>query len=175
MPLTQTEGRVAVVTGAGSGIGRAMVAHFVERGMSVAAADIDAGAAAESARLAGNFGGVFVGEKGWVTSMTTGGQIEGGPEDIFAAMNLKTREVDGGQNNHHANWLECIKTRETPNADVEIGHRSITVCHLVNITRELGRKLTWDPAKEQFENQAEAQLTGVQYLGLWGRRWWGGQ
>ena len=53
MPLPQTEGRVAVVTGAGSGIGRAMVAHFVERGMSVAAADIDADAAAESAALAG--------------------------------------------------------------------------------------------------------------------------
>ncbi len=53
MPLTTTEGRVAVVTGAGSGIGRAMVAHFVERGMKVAAADIDAAAAAESASLAG--------------------------------------------------------------------------------------------------------------------------
>ncbi|MEZ5245003.1 MAG: SDR family NAD(P)-dependent oxidoreductase [Acidimicrobiales bacterium] len=44
---------MAVVTGAGSGIGRAMVAHFVERGMSVAAADIDAAAAAETAALAG--------------------------------------------------------------------------------------------------------------------------
>lgn len=53
MPLTTTEGRVAVVTGAGSGIGRAMVAHFVERGMRVAAADIDDAAAAESASLAG--------------------------------------------------------------------------------------------------------------------------
>lgn len=53
MPLTQTEGRVAVVTGAGSGIGRAMVSHFVEQGMAVAAADIDADAAAETATLAG--------------------------------------------------------------------------------------------------------------------------
>lgn len=53
MPLTLTEGRVAVVTGAGSGIGRAMVAHFVERGMKVAAADIDGAAAAESAGMAG--------------------------------------------------------------------------------------------------------------------------
>ncbi|MDW3219039.1 MAG: SDR family NAD(P)-dependent oxidoreductase [Acidimicrobiales bacterium] len=53
MPLTQTEGRVAVVTGAGSGIGRAMVAHFVEQGMKVAAADIDGAAAEESAALAG--------------------------------------------------------------------------------------------------------------------------
>ena len=57
---------------------------------------------------------------------------------------------------HLANWLECIKTREQPNADVEIGHRSISVCHLVNITRELGRKLNWDPEAEQFENDEDA-------------------
>ncbi|MCH2211368.1 MAG: Gfo/Idh/MocA family oxidoreductase [Fuerstiella sp.] len=57
---------------------------------------------------------------------------------------------------HLANWLTCIKTREKPNADVEIGHRSISVCHLVNITRELGRKLIWDADTEQFENDDEA-------------------
>jgi hypothetical protein len=55
-----------------------------------------------------------------------------------------------------ANWLDCIKSRKVPNADVEIGHRSISVCHLVNITRELGRKLTWDPKLELFENDKEA-------------------
>ena len=57
---------------------------------------------------------------------------------------------------HLGNWLDCIKSRKTPNADVEIGHRSISVCHLVNITRELGRKLTWNPDKEQFEGDDEA-------------------
>lgn len=57
---------------------------------------------------------------------------------------------------HIQNWLDCIKTRELPNADVEIGHRSISVCHLVNITRELGRKLKWDAAKEQFVGDDEA-------------------
>jgi NAD(P)-dependent dehydrogenase (short-subunit alcohol dehydrogenase family) len=53
MPLSGTEGRVAVVTGAGSGIGRAMVEHFVDRGMKVAAADIDGDAALASASAAG--------------------------------------------------------------------------------------------------------------------------
>jgi len=57
---------------------------------------------------------------------------------------------------HLANWLECIKSRKEPNADVEIGHRSITVCHLVNITRELGRKLIWNPEQEMFEDDDEA-------------------
>jgi hypothetical protein len=59
---------------------------------------------------------------------------------------------------HIQNWLDCIKTRERPNADVEIGHRSITISHLLNITRELGRKLTWDPAAERFTGDDEANL-----------------
>lgn len=57
---------------------------------------------------------------------------------------------------HIQNWLDCIKTRERPNADVEIGHRSITVCHLLNITRELGRKLRWNPDAEQFVGDDDA-------------------
>jgi hypothetical protein len=39
---------------------------------------------------------------------------------------------------------------------VEIGHRSTTVCHLANLTRQLGRKLKWDPVAEQFVGDAEA-------------------
>jgi len=57
---------------------------------------------------------------------------------------------------HIQNWLDCIKTREKPNADVEIGHRSISVCHLANIARLLGRRLRWNPDKEQFVGDAEA-------------------
>lgn len=57
---------------------------------------------------------------------------------------------------HVQNWLDCIKMRELPTADVEIGHRSVSICHLVNITRELNRKLRWDPDQEQFIGDAEA-------------------
>jgi predicted dehydrogenase len=57
---------------------------------------------------------------------------------------------------HMQNWLDCIKSRELPVADVEIGHRSITVCHLANITRELQRPLRWDPATESFVDDPEA-------------------
>jgi predicted dehydrogenase len=57
---------------------------------------------------------------------------------------------------HLQNWLECIKTRKLPNADVEIGHRSISVCHLANITRWVGQPLKWDPAKEQFIDNDQA-------------------
>ncbi len=57
---------------------------------------------------------------------------------------------------HVQNWLECIKSRGTPNADVEIGHRTATICHLCNITRQLGRRLHWDPEQETFVGDDEA-------------------
>jgi len=57
---------------------------------------------------------------------------------------------------HMKFWLDCIPTRERPNADVEIGHRSVSVCHLANITRKLQRKLRWDPEAEQFIGDREA-------------------
>ncbi|MCL2305438.1 MAG: hypothetical protein FWC43_08860 [Planctomycetaceae bacterium] len=57
---------------------------------------------------------------------------------------------------HIENFFDCMVSRELPNADVEVGHRSVSFCHLVNITRRLNRKLQWDPAKEQFVGDDEA-------------------
>jgi predicted dehydrogenase len=58
--------------------------------------------------------------------------------------------------NHLQNWIDCIKSREKPVADVEIGHRTATICHICGIVRQLGRKLRWDPVKEVFPGDAEA-------------------
>lgn len=104
----------------------------------------------DSARLAGNFGGVFVGDRGWVTSMSTGGPIEGGPDSLLEAMKLTTREVNIGANNHHANWLECLRSRGSPSSNEEIGHRSASLGHLVYAASMAGRSLRWDPAREEF-------------------------
>ncbi len=57
---------------------------------------------------------------------------------------------------HVQNWLDCIKTRAKPNADVEIGHRTASVCQLLVITRQLGRRLKWDPDNERFLADEEA-------------------
>ena len=103
-----------------------------------------------TARLAGNFGGVFVGERGWVTSMTTGGPIEGGPETLFEEMKLMTRQVNIGENDHHANWFDCIRTRRQPSCNEELGHRSASLGHLIIIAHRLQRSLKWDPSKEEF-------------------------
>ena len=104
----------------------------------------------DTARLAGNFGGVFVGERGWLTSMSGGGPVEGGPKKVFEEMKSRTRQVNIGDNNHHANWFECIRTRRRPNCDEEIGHRSASLGHLTIIAHKLQRSLKWDPAKEEF-------------------------
>jgi hypothetical protein len=113
----------------------------------------------DTARLAGNFGGLFVGERGWITSMTTGGPIEAAPESLFAELGLKTREVNPGANDHHANWLQSIHTRRPPSCPEEIGHRSASLGHLANLACATGRSLRWDPAREQvLDNPAATRL-----------------
>jgi predicted dehydrogenase len=57
---------------------------------------------------------------------------------------------------HMQNWLDCIKSRKLPVADVEIGHRSVSVCHLANIARAAGRTLRWDPHNETFVDDPAA-------------------
>jgi hypothetical protein len=57
---------------------------------------------------------------------------------------------------HIEDWLNSIRTRKDPIADVEIGHRSVSISHLANITRQLNRRLRWNPETEQFRDDAEA-------------------
>ena len=59
-------------------------------------------------------------------------------------------------NNQHQNWLDCIRSRKDPICTAEIGHRSASICHLANIGYQLRRPLQWDPTKEQFVDDAEA-------------------
>ncbi|MGK7395200.1 MAG: Gfo/Idh/MocA family protein [Candidatus Cyclobacteriaceae bacterium M3_2C_046] len=58
--------------------------------------------------------------------------------------------------NHYQNFIDGIKTRKKTVADVETGHRTATICYLGNIAYELKRPLKWEPVKEQFINDAEA-------------------
>jgi len=57
---------------------------------------------------------------------------------------------------HVKNFIECVRSRKKPNADVEIGHRSTTVPHLGNIGYKIKRKLFWDAAKEDFKDAPDA-------------------
>jgi predicted dehydrogenase len=57
---------------------------------------------------------------------------------------------------HVQNFLECVKTRQRPASDVEIGHRSTAACHLGNIALRAGQKITWDAATERITDVAAA-------------------
>ncbi len=58
--------------------------------------------------------------------------------------------------NHMGNFFDCVEARRTPVSDVESQHRSVSTCHLGNISMRLGRSLKWDPEKEVFPDDAEA-------------------
>jgi hypothetical protein len=57
---------------------------------------------------------------------------------------------------HHRNFLDCIRGDKQPNADAMAGHLSAALAHFANITTRLGTTLRFDPAKEQFIGNAEA-------------------
>ena len=57
---------------------------------------------------------------------------------------------------HEKNFLDCVKSRNTPNSDVEIGRLSTTLCHLGNISHHLGREVRFDPKNENFGADKEA-------------------
>lgn len=111
----------------------------------------------------GNPGGVtFVGDKGTIYVKRGSITVTLNGEKVPDPYKLPTGDVKlYVSKGHHADWLECIKTRKLPVCDVEIGHRSATVCHLGNIAIRTGRKLTWDPKAEQIvgDKDAAAMLT----------------
>jgi predicted dehydrogenase len=96
----------------------------------------------------------FVGARGKIT--VNRGFFRAEPEEIarepLAASEVSLPRSEG----HHADWQRAVLTRARPIADVEIGHRSATVCHIGNIALWLGRPLGWDPEKQEFMGDPEA-------------------
>lgn len=100
-------------------------------------------------------GGVhFVGESGVV--YVDRGQLKSWPESIVKEPLGASEKPLYVSDNHHQNWIDCMKSRQKPICDVEIGARSVTVCHLGNLAYWHGRKLKWDPKKWEFPGDKEA-------------------
>jgi predicted dehydrogenase len=94
------------------------------------------------------FGGIFTGEKGKIE--INRGRFACSPKGLL-------KEFEGTDTeNHVANWLDCIQSREEPNAPVEVGHLVTSVSHLINICRITGRTINWDATTEQIVGDEKA-------------------
>lgn len=99
-------------------------------------------------------GAIFVGSKGRMQIVR--GDFNTDLEKLKKDAPDVTKEGPGECVSHLNNFFDCIKSRKLPNADVEIAHRSTTICSLINICRETGRSLSWDPKVERFAHDDEA-------------------
>jgi predicted dehydrogenase len=68
----------------------------------------------------------------------------------------ETGEAMEDYGRHARNFLDCVKSRQTPVSDLESGHRVVTTCHLSNLSLKTGRKLVWDAQKEEIIGDSEA-------------------
>ncbi len=96
----------------------------------------------------------IVGDTGSVFIHIHGGALQAQPAELLdgLASRLNQQHAPG----HHGNFVECVKSREQPVANAEVGCRTATVCHLVNIAMLTGRPLTWDPLHEKIVGDDEA-------------------
>ena len=76
--------------------------------------------------------------------------------------------TDGDLTAQHArDFLDCMRSRERPNADVEIGHRSTTFSLLANVALATRSRLEWDPKTERTDNPEANKLLSYEYRKPW--------
>jgi predicted dehydrogenase len=99
-------------------------------------------------------GATFIGDKGRITIFREGYECDpvGLDQDPLPPHAVRVYESD----NHMENFFACAAARKDPVMNIEAGHSVATLCHLGNIARRLGRALKWDPEKEAFPGDDEA-------------------
>jgi hypothetical protein len=117
------------------------------------------------------WGATFYGDKGTLKASVNSYDFipmgGGKPEHVDVKMELEEfpedktekeleKHVAPAIRGHMKNFLECIETRNKPVADIEQGHISTTSCILANLSMQLGRSLTWDPAAHKIVNDDAA-------------------
>ncbi len=111
---------------------------------------------------------VLANGRGYEIEPERGGQFQ----DRSPRMEPEKVQAEGGNQDpttlHARNFLDCMRSREKPNADVEIGHRSTTMSLMANISLEVGQRLEWDAEKERFTNSDAANaLLHYEYRKPW--------
>ncbi|OHB76383.1 MAG: hypothetical protein A2Z25_20180 [Planctomycetes bacterium RBG_16_55_9] len=96
----------------------------------------------------------FEGTEGWI--YVNRGKLEAEPKSLLTSVIGPDEKHLYQSRDHKRDFLDCIRSRKDPICTAETGHRTSTVCHLGNIAMRLARPLKWDPQKEQFLNDDEA-------------------
>lgn len=116
--------------------------------------------------LRGTEGTVYAGARGYRILQESGGQFQD-PAPRGENVEVKVDEGDVTVQ-HMRNFLDCIKSRNKPNADVEEGHRSTTIAHLGNIALWTRSRIEWDPDAERItNNEAANQYLEYEYRAPW--------
>jgi len=102
----------------------------------------------------GGGGVTFIGDAGQIS--VNRGKLHSTPDSILMEP-LTDKDVKVYESReHHEDWIKCIRSRQRPICDVEIGARSATVCHLGNLAYWNRRTMKWDPQKWEFPGDEEA-------------------
>lgn len=96
----------------------------------------------------------FQGTDGWV--FVKRGHIDSHPKSLLNERIMPGEKRLISSNDHWRNFLDCIRSRETPVSSIDSAVRSDIVCHLSDIAMRLGKKLKWDPTREIFPEDKEA-------------------
>ncbi|MBM3335230.1 Gfo/Idh/MocA family oxidoreductase [Candidatus Sumerlaeota bacterium] len=99
----------------------------------------------------------FEGDKGWIECAGWRGKLVANPPAVLGSKigpdEIHLYTEPGGE---HRNFLDCVRSRKDCYAPAEVGHRTVAIAHIGNISMLLGRKLKWDPNKERFVGDDEA-------------------
>ncbi len=112
----------------------------------------------------------FIGSKGWIfvsrgsytatasdpTSNTNSKALDASDKKILASVIGEDEIHLYESSDHHGNWLDCVTSRRQPITPVEVGHRACSMCLLSHAAMKLERTLYWDPIREKFRNDEEA-------------------
>ncbi|WP_299671496.1 Gfo/Idh/MocA family oxidoreductase [uncultured Polaribacter sp.] len=97
----------------------------------------------------------FIGSEGTIDVSRS--YLETTPASILLSnIHVDKKTIMKSQGNHYQNWIDGIKSRKQPICTAEIGHRTATVCNAANIAYELGETLYWNPKKEKFKGNRQA-------------------
>lgn len=108
-----------------------------------------------------NAAAAFYGDKGTLV-------VDRGGWKVYDQKEAVTSGTSDQATTHHRNFIDCIKTRNTPTSDIEVGHISSALCHLGNIAYRVGQDVQYDALRNHFIGNEQANaLLGCEYRSQW--------